>query len=135
MSKCFPINKDKLSEVRYDDCKYEFMSVFPKNPTFFIIFLQDYDRCNPITQNKALNEWIKHFMMMQEKNEAAESKEGFLEILKRLDEDEKLNKLSFEGIRNYALFNQGLKQIQEYGYFQLNLKFHFQKEIKICYFL
>lgn len=74
-------------------------------------------------------------MMMQHKNDATESKEGFLEILKRLDEDEKLNKLSFEGIRNYALFNQGLKQIQDYGYFQLNLKFHFLKEIKICYFL
>ncbi len=80
---------------------------------FYRNFFKDYDRSNPISQNKAMNEWLKYFMMLENANIAGENAH---EILEKIDEEEKQNKGFFEGVKNYALFNHGLQNIQNLGY-------------------
>lgn len=52
-------------------------------------------------------------MVLNDNDNSEESKKNMQEILKKIDDDEKKNKLSFEGVKNYALHNKGLKNLMD----------------------
>ena len=71
-----------------------------------------------------MNEWLKYFMKLENANVAGENAQ---KILEKIDEEEKQNKVFFEGVKNYALFNQGLQNIQNLGYLPKKNLFKFFK--------
>lgn len=52
-------------------------------------------------------------MVLDGNDDSEESKKNMQEFLKKIEEDEKQNKLSFEGIQNYALNNKGLRNLMD----------------------
>jgi len=72
------------------------------------VFLKDYDRCNPISQNKALNEWLKYCILRETQNNN-NSGQNIQSLLEKIDEEQKHNKGIIDSVNNYAHFNKTLK--------------------------
>ena len=109
---CSSSNQNIYSLESYENYKFEFINVRFCNLYNLPILLKDYDRSNPISQNKALNTWLRHFMLLENANNTGENVQ---KILQKIEEEEQQNKGRFEGIQNYAIFNEGLKNLQSFG--------------------
>ena len=66
--------------------------------------IKDYDRCNPITQEKSLNAWLRQILSLQKMD--AKKEQGLKKVFSQEKEIETEKELILSALKNYA----GLKK-------------------------